>query len=100
MARQFRKIFGDRVKRGWQAREGSEAPDVDGTPWWIECKKGKQTNIKAALRQAIDAGGHVRGAGDPRPPLAICRDDGMRATATMFLDDFLDLVQEWDERGR
>ncbi len=100
VARQMRDIFGDRVKRGWQVREGTDAPDVDGTPFWIECKKGKKTNIRAALLQAQDAAGHLHGAGDNRPPLAVCKDDGMRATATMYLDDFLDLVKEWEDRGR
>lgn len=97
IAARLRAVFGEDVKRGWQARDGADAPDVDGTPFWIECKRGKRTSIYAALRQAEDA---AWSACDKRAPVAICKDDGRVATLTMRLDDALDLIQEWVERGR
>lgn len=100
VAAMFREALADAgVKRGWQSRSGGDAPDVDGTPFWVECKRGKKPNIRAALAQAYEAGGSLHGCGDPRPKIAVVKDDGLPATVTMHLDDFLDLVTEWWERG-
>lgn len=81
----FREMLpGCHVKRGLQSR-GAEEPDVCIPHFWVECKRGKKTNIKAALRQAsLDT--------DGRRPLAICKDDREPTTVTMYLDDFLDLA--------
>ena len=44
------------ARRGYQARDGADAPDVAGcAPYWIECKRGKATSPRAALRQATAA---------------------------------------------
>lgn len=92
----WRKVFGDGVKRGiGQAQDGSNQADVVGTgPFWVESKLGKRTNVKAALRQAIEACGDR-----PVWPVAVCRDDNDEATVTMLQEDFLDLVAEWKARG-
>lgn len=97
VAQLFRELWPE-AKRGLQTRGGSkEAPDVDGTPFFIEAKRGKKTNIKAALEQAYVACHEPTEAGtaviDTRPPLAICKDDRRRATATMYLDDFMELLR-------
>jgi hypothetical protein len=90
VASRFREVFGhDKVRRGLQTRTGREVPDVDALCFWIECKRGKQTNPKAALRQAAAV------ATKGRIPLAICKDDRCAPTATLLLDDFLELVEEW-----
>ena len=86
MAKQFRELYGEGVKRGYQTRSGSEAPDVDGTPFWIECKRGKRTNLRGALRQAL-------AAKDDRPPIAICKDDRQDIMVLLLLDDFLDILK-------
>lgn len=53
VAAQLREIFGDQVKRGWQAREGHDASDVEGVPgWWVECKNHQRVNIREAYEQA------------------------------------------------
>ena len=96
VAARFRRIFGDRVKRGWQTRQGNDAPDVDGTPFWVECKVGACPNIYAAMDQADAA---LSKAGDVRAPLAVIKRDRRFPLAVMYLGDFLDLVQEWKERG-
>ena len=55
MVHRFREVFGDEdVRRGLQSR-GEEVPDVDVPCFWIECKREKHTNPKAALAQAADA---------------------------------------------
>lgn len=85
-ARKLRPLFGERVKRGYQRRDGREAPDVEGTPFWIECKHGKCVNVRAAMAQAV-------AATDGRAVVVIAKDDGTRAAlAVMWLDDWLELV--------
>ena len=86
VAKIFRSLYGDGVKRGYQTRSGTEAPDVDGTPFWIECKRGKRTNPKAALKQALEAK-------DERPPIAICKDDRQDIVVMLLLEDFLDILK-------
>lgn len=94
VANMFRDHFGDEVKRGWQAARGDAEPDVVVPGLWIECKRGKRTNVKAALRQAIeDSDG--RGM-----PVAICKDDQEEATATLRLEDFVALFESSMTRPR
>ena len=96
VAKRLRAIFGTAVRRGWQSRDGAEQPDVDGSPWWVECKRSKRPNIEAALGQAEDAAAR---ANDGRAVMAVCKADGAPATVTLRLDDALDLIEEWYERG-
>lgn len=86
IASRFRELW-ESAKRGFQTRGGtSEAPDVDGTPFFIECKKGKRTNIKAAYRQAL-------GATDGRVPIAVTQDDREEILVTLSLTHFLLLIR-------
>ena len=90
MVHRFREVFGDEdVRRGLQSR-GEEVSDVDVPCFWIECKRMKQTNPRAALRQDIEDSG-----GKGFWPIAVCKDDGQPAFVSMTLDDFLELVTEW-----
>ena len=92
VARIMRDIFGpDEIRRGWQSREGDDEPDIVGVPeFWVECKRQKRSNFRAALKQAKDA------CTDDRMPLAICRDDpgdgtastDSRTYAIMYFKDF------------
>ena len=66
------------AKRGLgQARSASEVPDVDLPGWWIECKRHKKCDREAAWRQAVEAA-----VGSERIPVAICKDDHGKPTAT------------------
>jgi hypothetical protein len=38
---QFYRALGFPAKRTLQSREGFEGADVQGTPWWVECKRYK-----------------------------------------------------------
>lgn len=82
--------------RGDQTRFGtSQAPDVDGTPYFIECKKGKRTNIKAAYSQACEgtmSEAH-RNHSSPRPPITITQDDREHILVTMAFADWKALVK-------
>lgn len=90
LVQRFREVMPDaNIRRGLQYRTGEEAPDVDCPVFWPEAKRGKQPNVRAALRQSTEA--------DPpgRIPLAIIRDDHAEAFVALSLDDFLELVAEW-----
>ena len=83
---------GAEVRRGLQCR-GEEVADVECPVFWVEAKRGKKPNIRAALRQAMEA------APKGRMPITVVRDDRAEAMVTLLLDDFLALVSAWWERG-
>ncbi|WP_394845161.1 hypothetical protein LZC95_50065 [Pendulispora brunnea] len=77
------------IRRGLQARSGAEVADVEMPVFWVECKHHRQVNIRAALRQAVEA------APQGRIPIAVTKDDGAAPIVTLGLDDFLEFVGEW-----
>lgn len=82
----FRAVMpGANVKRGLQYRDGGDAPDVDCPRFWIEAKRGKKPNPRAALKQAQEAT-------DGRTPVAVIRDDRGEAFVCLSLADFLEMV--------
>ncbi len=90
LARRFKEVMPDAdIKRGFQYRDGADAPDVICPVFWIEAKRGKKPNVRAALRQATEA------APKDRIPLAVIRDDRAQAFVALSLDDFLDFVSDW-----
>lgn len=93
IARMLRENTGLDIKRGWQSRYGSDEPDVICPRFWIECKSGKRTNIKAALRQAADACSSSTRYGD-KVPVAVTKDDGQPILVTMLWDDWLKIARE------
>lgn len=77
------------VRRGLgQTRSGSDCADVETPRFWVECKRRKRGNVRAALAQASEA------AVGGRAPLAILKDDRKPAIASMYLDDWHDFVVE------
>lgn len=93
LVRRFREIMPDAgVSRGLQYRAGQEASDVEVPCFWVEAKHHHRTNVRAAMRQAIDA------CPPGRWPIAVCKDDHATPLVTMQLEDFLELVGEWWER--
>lgn len=91
MVHRFAAVFGtDRVRRGLQFRDGSECPDVVTPAFWIECKRGRLTNPRAALAQAL---GDSSGKG--LWPVAVCKDDHSEPFVVMSLEDFVELTTEW-----
>lgn len=82
----FRKIYPNARRGLAQPRNGSETPDVEGTPFWVESKVGQRISVQAALAQAAEAK-------DERPPLAVCKVNGQPATATLYLNDFIKLIE-------
>lgn len=82
LASMLRPLFGDLVKRGYQTRDGKEAPDVDGTPYWLECKHGKAVSVWAAMRQAV-------AATDGRTPIVVAKMDREEPLVVMRLSDWI-----------
>jgi hypothetical protein len=78
----------DRVRRGWQTRQGDDDPDVIVPGLWLEVKRGRQPNPRAALAQAVDAS---KGRGTP---IAVVRDDRKDAFAVVRWSDLLGLLAE------
>ena len=91
----FREVMpGADVRRGLQSRGGEEVADVDCPVFWVEAKRGKQPNVRAALRQA------EADAPKGRVPMAVIRDDRAAPFVVVPLEDFLDFVREWWEGRR
>lgn len=97
----LRETVGIEAKRGLSQPRGgtAEEPDVltpGGWPLWLECKRGKKTDSRAALRQARNA---IASSGADCWPVAICRDDQEEATAMMPLELLGLLLLLWDRRS-
>jgi hypothetical protein len=92
IANELKEIFPN-ARRGLQYRDGGECPDVEGTPFHIECKRGKKPNPRAALAQAIGD------ADESRVPVAVIRDDRAEAFIVMRWDDFKNMIGEMYARG-
>ena len=107
VARELRAIFGEQVKRGWQAKEGCDAPDIEGVPrQWPECKHHQRVNIAAAMRQAeeeyarwLERTLKARTAlpSDCLWPVVYSKSNNEQPFVTMRMGDFLTLLREWYE---
>lgn len=73
-----------------QPRNGREVPDVEGTPWWIECKRGNSATLPQAVKQAKEAT-------DGRLPIVFVRRDRERSLVVMDVDDFKRLLADVEE---
>lgn len=94
VARRFREIGFSEAKRGLQTRGGAaECPDVHAGPFDVECKVGKRPPIRQALDTATE---HARRG---QIGIAVIKEDRKPPFVVIGLDDFLDLVQEWKQRG-
>ncbi len=99
LAKRFAEVFPEEdVRRGlqYQNRFSRESvPDVVTPCFWVEAKVGAKPNPRAALKQARED------ATKGKIPIAVIRDDGAPDDefVCIGLDDFLDLVGEWWERG-
>ena len=75
------------AKRGiGQARSAKEVSDVEGTPFWIECKSRKQVSVLDALEQAEEAT-------DGRLPVIVWRERGRAIQVSMRLGVLLAVVR-------
>lgn len=87
LAALLRPVFGDHVARCFQSRSGRDGCDVEGTPFWVEAKHGRLVNVRAALKQALDAT-------DGRPVAVVAKDDRSTPIVVMRLEDWIAMVCE------
>lgn len=62
VANALRAIFPNAKRSHGQSREKGEAPDVQGTEFWLECKNHRSLNARKALEQAIEERATKNGA--------------------------------------
>lgn len=86
IAKTLQQVYPEARRGIGQARSASEVADVEGTPFWVECKRGRMPNVRGAIRQAC-------AATDGRPYLVVVRDDGDSSFVTMSLETFLSLAK-------
>ena len=88
----LKEVYPDANRGAQQSRAGDCMADVEGTPWWVECKVGQRIDIISAFRQAEEAT-------DGRPVLvavkrnAIAGKGGPEEFVCMRWDTFLDLAR-------
>ena len=82
----YRAIYGDKVKRGRQSRQGDDAADVEGTDLWLECKAGATVSVLAALDQA-------ERDSDGRIPVVHVRIHNRRRYVALREDDWMGIVR-------
>lgn len=101
-----------KLYRGKQGSEGGHAPgegcDVEGSPFYIECKHEAQFNWRSAFHQALEKAAE---RGDGRPILIVGRDDkkpkgwvvgqpGTPDMAVLRYADFCRLLEEVEQLKR
>lgn len=94
IARQYRELFGNGVRRGWQSREGDDEADIVGAgPFAPECKHRRKINVQDAMVQAIQNA--------KTGQLPICHLKWHRGIEVVVLpaDVWWDFVREWKERA-
>jgi hypothetical protein len=104
VAADLREIFGDVVHRGHQDNRGGagagEGSDVEGTPYYMECRHEKSYNWRKHLEQTMT---RIKERSDPRPLVLVAKEDrkpaqwrvgqpGTPPIAIMLYSDFLRLV--------
>jgi hypothetical protein len=89
VAATMRAVYPDAERCIAQARTAArEGCDVEGTPFWIECKVGARPDVLGAMKQATRDRGE-----DTRPVLVVARRDRGPTTVTMELDAFVALLR-------
>jgi len=97
VAAEYRAIYGESIKRGWQAREGHDAPDVENVPdLWVEAKHHQRVNYRAALEQAEEALEKAKAPITVRP-IAHCKDDGQKAVVIIRQEHWFALLKELNQ---
>ena len=87
-ASELRAVF-PKARRGLQYQDGNCPPDVIETPYHIECKKGKRTDIKAAMEQARR---DSAARGLQQSPVAITKEDDKPALVTLDFELWLAML--------
>lgn len=88
--REFSRVFKalyPEAGRGIQSRDGGEVPDIDGTPFWVECKRLKSIGALRFMDQA-------QRDSDGRVPVVVMREDHGKPVAMVPLELLLGLLSD------
>jgi hypothetical protein len=94
----LRVLYPDAKRSIGQSREGHEAPDVDGTPFWVECTKGN-ASILSKVIQAKDARNKCKTNRTKYPYRLVLvfahnQKHGMH-TVTLLREEFMDMLSNF-----
>lgn len=80
IARALRAVWPDARRRGGAQADGRGCePDVDGTPFWIECKRTKTSTHAQRVAWLEQATREACASPTPRPTVLIARENGRQA---------------------
>lgn len=103
VANVFKLLFPDARREHGQTRDGGDAADVEGTPFWIECTKGNasifdklEQGMVESTREAARKRNTLSGKHHARPVLVCSRRNGKRTRhiVSMDRDQFIDLLAD------
>jgi len=87
-ANTLKSVFAESRRGVGQTHSGSNSADVEGTHFWVECKKGARPNIQGAFKQA-------QKAKDERPVLVVSMKDRDQPLYTLDEPTFLALITKY-----
>lgn len=103
VANAFKQLYTNPRREHGQARDGGDAPDVSGTPFWIECTKGEASIYDKLEQGLVDSQKHdgARRRQDRHPaktgyPVLVCaRRNGKRTrhVVVMDRDQFIEMLE-------
>lgn len=94
VAKMIHDALGHDTHRGFQARGGSEQPDVVGMPGHhVEVKRTERTNIWSAMRQAEED------CDDLSIPIVFTRKNREPWLVVLHADDYLGIIRECEKSG-
>lgn len=89
VANMLKEVYSNARRGVGQTQSSGNGADVEGTPFWVECKHGKQPNIRAAYKQAIEA---RKETNDAREVLVVTRRDREPIMATIELKTLIEIL--------
>ena len=84
----LKQVFPEARRGVGQTQSASNGADVEGTAFWVECKKGQRPNIQGAFKQAL-------AAKDDRPILVVSMKDRDQPLYTIDEATFLALISKY-----
>lgn len=83
------------ASRGLSQTAGASTPDVDRTPFWVECKSGKRINLFAAYEQAKSdlAKEQKKGRYLDMMPIVCARQDRKDGVVMMSAETFAEVLE-------
>ena len=83
-------LFGEKEVRKRDPADGPCAPDILASHVAVTCVRGRKVDVRAAVREAT-----LRNRFPDEWAVAACKDDGQPPIIAMRLEDFLELLGEW-----